>query len=99
VGEVTYPENVMEWKKVIDSGLTFDKDTGAKLLASREFPLDKLEKWIRAYFTVDIGPVFVDAVVRNIKGLARWVYGTGSEPSWPGRDRVNPGLQKNLIRY
>jgi len=90
--ELCWPENAVEWREAIDSSLAFGEGAGSDLLGSGEFPYSRLENWVRMCFTEEPGEVFVDAVVRNLKGLASWAYGGGSEPRWPGSDSDNPEL-------
>jgi len=59
---------------------------GREAYQAGNFPYEQLEEWIRETFREGFSPDFVPALLRNIRGLVKWVYGDGDEPSWPGSD-------------
>ena len=75
-----------EWRERVRLGAGIDPDAGKSQLANGAFPYELAAGWIENEFAHD--ELFRDAVVRNIRGWAQWVYGDGEEPFWPGRDKA-----------
>lgn len=84
----SYPQDVDEWREAIDKALSLTSEEGKILHQAGIFPFDDLIVWIRREFSSDKGysPDFISALIRNRNGLIAWVYGSGSEPYWPGQD-------------
>lgn len=86
MGNDTYPQNPAEWRLAIQDGTGLLEQDGRKAYQLGDFPYERLEDWIRDTYCESYHPDFVPALLRNIRGLVGWVYGTGGEPSWPGSD-------------
>ena len=82
----TYPQNPAEWQSVIQNGIGVGRIEGQEAYQTGQFPHEELASWTREAYSEGFSPDFVPALLRNIKGLVAWVYGDGSEPSWPGSD-------------
>jgi hypothetical protein len=83
-----YPRTPAEWRRAITRGIDLTPEEGKSLQQADAFPFDALLTWIGQEYGEDRGysPNFLLALVRNIKGLVRWVYGIDSEPYWPGHE-------------
>jgi hypothetical protein len=83
-----YPRTPAEWRRAITRGIGLTHEEGKALRQADAFPFDALLTWIEQEYSEDCGysPNFLPALVRNIKGLVRWVYGTDPEPFWPRAD-------------
>lgn len=82
-----YPREPSEWQAAIRDGIGVSGEEGQEAYRSGRFPYEKFAQWIRETYTEGYSPDFVPALLRNIKGLVAWVYGSKSEPYWPGSDR------------
>jgi len=80
-----YPETGLAWREAMEGGIGLASAEGTWLHAEGTFPYERVERWVRETYA-EIGPDFIDAVVRNLRGLVDWAYGAGSEPFWPGSD-------------
>jgi hypothetical protein len=89
----TYPQNPEGWRSAIQDGIGLSEFEGQRAYQAGEFPYEDLERWIQGTYREGFHPDFVPALLRNIKGLVAWVYGDGSEPSWPGADGENHDLE------
>jgi hypothetical protein len=83
----TYPQEPAEWQSAIQEGIGLSAIESRNAYQAGAFPYGELERWIRGTFSQGFSPDFVPALLRNVKGLVAWVYGEGSEPSWPGSDQ------------
>ncbi|UCH32275.1 MAG: hypothetical protein JSV05_02525 [Candidatus Bathyarchaeota archaeon] len=81
-----YPSTAGGWRKIISQALNLTPEEGATRYQNGTFPSRELEDWIQQRFKPEDGYAhnFIPALIRNIKGLVAWVYGSGSEPYWPG---------------
>ncbi len=84
--EMDYPQSPTEWQAAIEAGIEVPIEEGSEALADGTFPYAKLADWVRVTYDKRIGPDFVAAVLRNIRGLVAWAYGDKSEPYWPGSE-------------
>lgn len=91
MADKTYPRQPDEWRSAIQDGIGLSEDAGRSACERGEFPFEKLEEWIQTTFSEGYTAGFAPALLRNIRGLVSWVFGGGSEPSWPGSDDENPG--------
>lgn len=84
----TWPTSPEEWERMIEESIGVSREAGESALASNTFPFDSLEACIRSTFKEENGfsPAFVPALLRNLHGLAAWVYTQAPEPYWPGSD-------------
>jgi hypothetical protein len=81
-----YPQDAAAWAAAIQQGLGLAPEEGRRQLAEGTFDHPALERWLRETYAEGFSPDFVPALVRNLRGLVRWVYGDGVEPYWPGSD-------------
>ncbi len=79
-----YPMTRDDWANRIQSGIGLSRDAGSRQYDSDRFPHEELRRWLELEFAAD--QVFADAVVRNVRSVAAWVYGGEPEPLWTGSD-------------
>ena len=85
---LSYPKNADEWREAVSKALNLTPEKGKARLQAGTFPSDDLVSWIYQEFSSDKGysPDFIPALIRNRRGLIKWIYGNGAEPYWQGQD-------------
>jgi len=88
--DMDHPQEPAAWRAAIEDGMGLTWPEGRDAWQSGAFPYEQFTRWIRETFSDGYSPQFVPALVRNVRGLAAWVYGEGDEPYWPGSDGKDP---------
>jgi hypothetical protein len=83
-----YPKSPKEWREWIRDNLGINEEEAIRMSLKCAFPFDKLVDCWRREFHSQKGysPDFIPALVRNQRGLIKWVYAKGREPVWTGED-------------
>jgi hypothetical protein len=92
---MNYPKINEEWRKAIHNAFGISPDEGRKLYTNKALPgvgqgfsLAKQRLSIpKGLPYKNCGKNFIEALNRNKNDFISWIYGEGSEPYWPGKDK------------
>lgn len=85
---INYPQTIIDWRNWIHIHLDINLDQGRSLAQEDAFPFDNLIKVWKQQFNPQHGfsSNFIPALVRNKRGLIKWVYLNAPEPNWTKSD-------------
>ena len=82
----SYPQSKSEWQTAVSQGIGLTAEYGRSAYAAGQIPYEELQQWLENTYRDGYHPDFVPALIRNIIGLAAWLYGNSGEPNWSQSD-------------